>query len=297
MSINDILSGLSTYFTFDYVLIIIQLIILEGLLSFDNAIALAALVRKNLPREEDRKKALMWGIWGAYILRTVVIFIGVWLMEHKWVQAIAGVYLVYVFVNEIFFSKKTEKPVGPALPLPLCTTTGVEAAPPGLNRGAASENDAHIPRYVRRTSRSSNEGSGPGGQLLVGPRIFWMTVVQVELLDLMFSIDSVAVALAISEVAWVLIIGAVLGILLMRFAAQIFIKLIDKFPLLEKAAFILVGIAGVNVILKLEDLNLGFTRLSINIHIPEPIFFSMMIFVVVVSMALQPFLKKFPKNQ
>jgi hypothetical protein len=41
-----------------------------------------------------------------------------------------------------------------------------EAVPRGLSRGTASEDDAHIPRYVRRTSRNSNEGSGPVGQLL-----------------------------------------------------------------------------------------------------------------------------------
>jgi heptosyltransferase-3 len=42
----------------------------------------------------------------------------------------------------------------------------LEAVPRDLSRGAASEDDAHIPRYVRRTSRSSNEGSGPVEQLL-----------------------------------------------------------------------------------------------------------------------------------
>jgi len=251
MNINEILSFFSTHLTLDHILIIIQLVILEGLLSFDNAIALAALVRKNLPHAEDRKKALMWGIWGAYILRTVVIFIGVWLMAHKWVQAVAGLYLVYLCISELFFNKKD-----------------------GEDKilGASHE--------IKKVTK----------------RIFWMTVVQVELLDLMFSIDSVAVALAISDVAWVLVVGAILGILLMRFAAQIFIKLLDKFPLLEKAAFILIGVAGVNVLLKLDNLNLGFTTLSINIHISEAIFFSTMVFIILFTIALQPIFNKFSKK-
>ena len=47
--------------------IVLQLIILEGLLSFDNALALAALVSRRLTDEADRKKALTWGIWGAFV--------------------------------------------------------------------------------------------------------------------------------------------------------------------------------------------------------------------------------------
>lgn len=233
-----------------HVLIIVQLIILEGLLSFDNALALAALVRKKLKDPIQQKKALIWGIWGAYILRIGAIFIGVWLMKYEWVKAIAGIYLVYLAVHELFFHKNKPELV----------------------------ND----------SDSKVESSA-----LVGTKMFVMVILQVELMDLMFSIDSVAVALAISDVTWVLITGAVLGVLLMRVAAQFFVTLIDKFPILEKTAFVLVGVAGVNVILKLKDLNLGFMSLTIDKPIPEAIFLGLMLGILIIAMLLNKF---FPKK-
>ncbi|APJ04272.1 TerC family protein [Silvanigrella aquatica] len=239
---------------FTYILIIIQLIILEGLLSFDNALALAALVRKKLKDPIQQKRALVWGIWGAYILRIGIIFVGVWLMKYEWVKALAGAYLVYLAIHELFFHK----------------------------------NNAHEFDELNNGSGGSN-----GSSLLVGTKAFVMVILQVELMDLMFSIDSIAVALAISDVKWVLVTGAVLGVLLMRIAAQFFITLIEKFPILEKTAFVLVGIAGLNVILKLKDLNLGFTYLTIDKPMPEGLFLGLMVGILVFAMVLN---KLFPKK-
>jgi len=238
-------------FNTTHVLIIIQLIILEGLLSFDNALALAALVRKKLKDPMQRKRALIWGIWGAYILRVGVIFIGVWLMKFEWVKALAGLYLLYLAIHELFFHK--------------------------IKNNNLNENE--------------NENSVIGTSLAVNTKIFVMVILQIELMDFMFSVDSVAVALAISDVKWVLVTGAVLGVLLMRIAAQSFITLIEKFPILEKTAFVLVGIAGLNVILKLKDLNLGFTMLTIDKAMHEEVFLGLMIGILVGAMILN---KLFP---
>jgi YkoY family integral membrane protein len=180
------------------ILIVLQLVILEGLLSFDNALALASMVSTRLKDPKDQKRALTYGIWGAYIFRMIVIFIGTWLMQHEWVKVIAGGYLVYIAIHELFFRKA-----------------------------------------------NSEHSSGMSFTFL--PPL-WSTILAVEMMDIMFSIDSIAVALALSSKKWVLITGAVLGILMMRFAANIFIKLIEKFPILNPTAFILVLIAGLNIL-------------------------------------------------
>lgn len=237
-----------------HVFIIIQLIILEGLLSFDNALALAALVRKKLKDPVQQKRALVWGIWGAYVLRIGIIFVGVWLMKYEWVKALAGIYLVYLAIHELFFHK----------------------------------NNTH-----EFDEMNHGELKTVAPTLLVNTKMFVMVIIQVELMDLMFSIDSIAVALAISDVKWVLVTGAVLGVLLMRIAAQFFVSLIEKFPILEKTAFVLVGIAGLNVILKLKDLNLGFMFLTIDKPIPEEIFLGLMVGILVAAMLLNKF---FPKK-
>ena len=216
--------------TADLVLVL-QLVILEGLLSFDNALALAALVSRRLSDPEDRKKALTWGIWGAYFFRTIVVFVGVWLMTHEWVKAVAGFYLVQMAVRELFFKKD----------------------------------------HFEAEAKSAGEESRKWFKgLKISP--LWSTIIAVEVMDIMFSIDSIAAALALSNKVWVLLLGAVLGILLMRVAANSFIVLIHKFPILEKTAFVLVLLAGINVCLKIKGMDLGFMTLTIDRPIPEHLF-------------------------
>lgn len=74
--------------------IILSLIILEGLLSADNALVLAAMV-KHLD-EKQQKKALLYGIWGAYIFRFIAIGLGVYLVKFQAVKIFGGLYLLYL---------------------------------------------------------------------------------------------------------------------------------------------------------------------------------------------------------
>lgn len=219
---------LSQYLTTANLLAIAYLVILEGVLSVDNALALAALVRGRLPDPVAQKHALRWGILGAYILRTVVIFAGVWLMEHWQVKACAAAYLIWLSINELFLKK-------------------------GLDEG---ESEA-------------------GGLKLKWLSPLWSTIIAVECMDAMFSIDSIAVTLSVSDKVFVLIAGAVMGIMAMRFAAQLFIKLIERFPILEKTAFVLVLMAGVKIILELA-----------HVEIPEEAFIGAMFLIIGGSMLI-----------
>jgi YkoY family integral membrane protein len=239
---------------------VFQLAILEGLLSFDNALALAALVSDRLKHPEDRRHALLWGIWGAYIMRVGIVFVGVALMEHEWIKFLAGAYLVWLAVNELFLKKLAEKeqPVKEAHEFRLPDEQGQPIVP-----------------------RS-------------GWKAVWKTILAVELMDLMFSIDSVAVALAVSKEKWVLVTGAVLGILMMRVAASYFIRLIERFPILVETAFVLVGIAGIKVLLEIHQIKLGSTIIPmLGIHIPEGIFLPLMLAILVGAIVLN---YKFPEK-
>jgi len=73
------------------------LVILEGLLSADNALVLAVMV-KHLP-EKQRKKALFYGLLGAYIFRFIAIGIGVFLIKLWWVKVIGALYLGWLSVK------------------------------------------------------------------------------------------------------------------------------------------------------------------------------------------------------
>jgi len=185
-------------------LTVLTLVVLEGLLSCDNAVVLALLV-KNLPVEQ-RGKALRYGIIGAYIFLVVAMILASWIMTVWWLKLIGGAYLAWLAADH--FHK-------------LYKSHGVEH---------------HEPRKVK---------------LLWGLGAFWSTVVWVELTDMVFSVDSIAVAVALSNKLWVLILGGMMCILVMRFAAQGFVVLLQKFPRLETCAFAAVAVIGLKLILEI----------------------------------------------
>lgn len=74
--------------------IILFLIFLEGVLSFDNAMVLAICVR-HLP-EEQRRRALTYGIGGAFLFRALSLLFLAHLMSLSWVKFVGGAYLLYI---------------------------------------------------------------------------------------------------------------------------------------------------------------------------------------------------------
>lgn len=84
------------------VAVFLTLILLEGVLSFDNAAVLAAMVRK-LPAA-DRKKALLYGLAGAYVFRTAAILSVSFIIQNPWLKVLGGGYLLYLAIKHLFFS-------------------------------------------------------------------------------------------------------------------------------------------------------------------------------------------------
>lgn len=78
---------------------------------------------------------------------------------------------------------------------------------------------------------------------------FWKVVLQIELMDIAFAVDSILAAVALTNKLWIVFTGGMLGVIMMRFAATTFIKLLRKFPSLEQTAFLMVGIIGIKVVI------------------------------------------------
>jgi predicted tellurium resistance membrane protein TerC len=79
--------------------------------------------------------------------------------------------------------------------------------------------------------------------------LFWATVALVEVMDLTFSIDNVLAVVAYTNNTVVIFIGVFIGILAMRFVAQGFVKLMEKYEFLETAAFVVIAILGIKLAL------------------------------------------------
>lgn len=191
--------------------IIGNLIIIESLLSVDNAAVLATMVM-DLPQEK-RNRALKYGIWGAYIFRGLaMIFVAV-LIKIWWLKPLGGLYLIWL-VWDWYKGKKT-----------------------------ATKKDDLIDKKSNWFYKVTVGSIGN----------FWATVCLVEIMDLAFSIDNVFAAVAFTPNILLVCTGVFIGILAMRFIAQWFVNLMDRYPFLETSAFIVIGILGIKLTLSLYE--------------------------------------------
>jgi len=177
------------------------LVLLEGLLSADNALVMAIMVL-GLPRR-DHKKVLRYGLVGGLLFRFVATLLAVYLIQLGWVKLLGGLYLLYLSYSH-FWSGKTED--------------------------------------ERRTP--------PQAKPWFGVSAFWATVVRIELVNLAFSIDSILVAVAVSPKLWVVVTGGILGIVAMRFVVGQMIALIERYPTLVDAAFVIIALVAMKLLLE-----------------------------------------------
>ena len=66
-------------------------------------------------------------------------------------------------------------------------------------------------------------------------------------MDIVFSIDNIFAVVAYSDNIILICIGVFIGILAMRYVAKYFVVLMEKYPFLEKSAFIVIAILGVKL--------------------------------------------------
>lgn len=82
-------------------MLLLSLIVMECLLSVDNAVVLAAQT-KTLANESDRRKALTYGLWGAYLFRFIAIGLGTYLINLWQIKVLGALYLIYLAYAHFF---------------------------------------------------------------------------------------------------------------------------------------------------------------------------------------------------
>ena len=218
-----------------YLWVLVVLVFLEGLLAADNAVVMAVMV-KHLPPEQ-RKKALFYGLLGAFVFRFIALFLISIIANFWYIQAAGALYLLYMSIKNLynFFQHKDEnEEIG---------------------------NDSH--HYDE-----------DGEEIKTSSKAFWGTVAKVEFADIAFAIDSMLAAMAIAITLpkvgihfgcmdlgqfTVMFLGGLIGVVIMRFAATYFVELLNKYPGLEGAAFAIVGWVGIKLIVLVlahEDIGL-----------------------------------------
>ncbi len=225
------------------------LVILEGLLSIDNALVLGLLARR-VPKDKQ-SLALTCGLVGAFAFRFIAILAAQLLLKWRIVKLIGGAYLIYIAAKHLFFEAKEQDSEVIRLdeygrPILVHEATGVPVA----TDEAADEIKARVPIPI------DIEDTLPGKP--VAKLSFWYTVAVIELTDIAFAIDSILAAIALVGPSpnesqyhpklWVVMLGGMLGIVVMRVAATLFIQLLERFPRFEIAAYLLVIVIGAKLL-------------------------------------------------
>lgn len=193
-------------FLFDYLWVLVVLIVLEGLLSADNALVLAILA-KHLPKEKQ-KKAIDIGLLFAFVFRFGAIFAISFLFKVWEVQAIGAAYLIFICLKHLLHKNKEKK-----------------------------------------NKKEKSYGA---------------TILQIALTDVAFAIDSilaaVALVIALPETPLptiggmdgaqfiTIVLGAIAGLIIIKFAASFFVNILTQRPALETTAMLIVGWVGIKLL-------------------------------------------------
>lgn len=198
------------------------LVLLEGLLSADNAIVLAVQVLPLPP--DEQKKALRYGIIGAFVFRIIAVLLASYLINMPVVKIIGGIYLCWLALD-------------------------------------------HFRKHGEDQAQRA-----PKAKQFFGLSAFWSTVIAVELTDIVFSVDSILAAVALSNKQWVVITGGIIGIITMRMVAGVFLQVIKKYPRLVDGAYIIVFLIGAKLFAE-----------YFNIHISKIVLFSTIFLIMIIS--------------
>src|SRR4030088_2978761 len=190
-----------------------------------------AVIVLGLPKAKQRK-ALRYGILGAFVFRGIATLLAVYLIQLGWVKLLGGGYLLYLVYRHFGGSDGAE---------------GRRAVPPA--------------------------------QPWLGLTAFWATVVKVELTDIVFAIDSILVAVAMSPKRWVILTGGILGIVMMRLVIGKLLSLVERYPVLVDGAVVIIAWGGVKLLIEY-----GHTEGYLHFEVPK--FISLGVIVVIFGIAL-----------
>jgi YkoY family integral membrane protein len=193
---------------------IVMLVFLEGLLSADNALVLAAMVR-HLPRSQQGR-ALRYGIFGAFGFRLIAVLFASTLLRYWAFKVVGGIYLLYLAISHLFFGDDdgagSKEGSGRGF---WATVIGVEVADIAFS----------IDSIVAAVAMAA--GLPP-------------TVAQ----KVIFTVVGYPITMQLA----IVYVGGILGIVAMRFVAGYFLKLLDRFAGLASGAYYLVAWIGLKLV-------------------------------------------------
>lgn len=232
----------------------------EKALSVDNIFVILLILKYFKVKEEYFHNILFWGILGAIVLRAIFIFVGALLIsEFHWILYVFGVFLVYSGIK--LFSEEDDMDIEP------------EKNP--------------VLRISKKIFPMTSADKGgkfwirENGKLLFTP--LFLVIILIESTDLIFAVDSIPAAFAITQNEFVIYTSNIFAIMGLRAMFFLLANVLEKFYLLQKGLSVVLIFIGAKMLAEI-----------INLHIP--IFLSFGVIIGALTLAIV-FSLIFPKEE
>lgn len=200
----------------------------EYALSVDNIFVILLILKYFTVKEEYYHKILFWGILGAVVFRGVFIFVGaIFIAQWHWILYAFGVFLIYSGIK-IYFEDSDEKIDPEQNPiLKLCRK--------------------YLP--ITKDEMGGRFLINEGGKWVFTP--LFLVVVLVETTDLIFAVDSIPAAFAITQNEFLIYTSNIFAVMGLRAMFFLLAGIIDKFYLLQKGLSIILFFIGAKMLLEI----------------------------------------------
>ncbi|MGE0588594.1 MAG: TerC family protein [Cyclobacteriaceae bacterium] len=233
----------------------------EYALSVDNIFVILLILKYFAVKEEYYHNILFWGILGAVVFRGIFIFVGALLIaQFHWILYVFGVFLIYSGIK-IYFGDSDEK-IDP------------EKNP--------------VLRLCRKYLPMTKDDMG-GKFIVTKPLMFtplFLVIVLIETTDLIFAVDSIPAAFAITQNEFLIYTSNIFAVLGLRAMFFLLAGIIDKFYLLQKGLSIILFFIGAKMLLEIFDM-----------HVPVTLSFSVILITLTMSIIFSVIIPKKEKSQ
>lgn len=233
----------------------------EYALSVDNIFVILLILKYFSVKEEYYHNILFWGILGAVVFRGVFIFVGALLIaQFHWILYVFGVFLIYSGIK-IYFEDSDEK-IDP------------EKNP--------------ILKLCRKYLPMTKDDMG-GKFIITKPKLMFtslfLVIVLIETTDLIFAVDSIPAAFAITQNEFLIYTSNIFAVLGLRAMFFLLAGIIDKFYLLQKGLSIILFFIGAKMLLEIFDM-----------HVPVTLSFSVILATLTLSIVFSVVVPKKAKS-
>lgn len=234
--------------------------LLEKALAVDNVFVWLMLFNYFSIPVNLQRRVLIYGVLGAIVLRTIMIFTGSWLVsEFHWILYLFGIFLLFTGIK-MFFVKENDQSIDKK---PLVKWLGSHLR---------MTNTLHDERFFIRQQ----------GILLATPLI--MVLILVEISDIIFAVDSIPAIFAVTTDPFIVLTSNLFAILGLRAMYFVLSGIAEKFSMLKYGLSIILIFIGIKMLLM--DV----------FHIPTAVSLTIVAAILTLTMFINHIFNKYKKH-